>query len=160
MRRCNWDARSNTPSPGESPNNTIQGRGWVATATITGTRDGEVLGYELDGLADMGAYTQNFTVAIPFLGTFVGSGQYKFPTHWKIACVVTHTMTTDAYRSAGRPEAMYYLERIVDAYAREIGMDAAEVRLKNFIPESDFPNAIAPVGFQLDTRPTKPTSRP
>ena len=46
---------------------------------------------------------------------------------------------------------MYYLERIVDAYAREIGMDAAEVRLKNFIPESDFPNAIAPVGFQLDT---------
>lgn len=140
-----------TESRRESPYNTIQGRGWVATATITGTKDGEVLAFELDGLADMGAYTQNFTVAIPFLGTFVGSGQYKFPTHWKIGCVTTHTMTTDAYRGAGRPEAIYYLERILDAYAREIEMDLAEVKLKNFIPESDFPGAVAPIGFQFDT---------
>ena len=80
----------------ESPNSTIQGRGWVGTATVVGTRDGEVLGYELHGIADMGAYTQNFTVAIPFLGVFVGSGQYSFPTHMKIDCVTTHTMTTDA----------------------------------------------------------------
>ncbi|MGQ0847602.1 MAG: xanthine dehydrogenase family protein molybdopterin-binding subunit [Actinomycetota bacterium] len=140
-----------TESRRESPNNTIQGRGWVATATLTGTKDGEVLGFELDGLADMGAYTQNFTVAIPFLGTFVGSGQYKFPTHWKIACVVTHTMTTDAYRGAGRPEAIYYLERILDAYAREIGMDPGEVRLKNFLPSEAFPDAVAPIGFTMDT---------
>jgi carbon-monoxide dehydrogenase large subunit len=140
-----------TESRRESPNNTIQGRGWVATATITGTKDGEILGFELEGVADMGAYTQNFTVAIPFLGTFVGSGQYKFPTYWKIDCVTTHTMTTDAYRGAGRPEAIYYLERIVDAYAREIGMDPGEVRMKNFIPASDFPNAVAPIGFAMDT---------
>jgi carbon-monoxide dehydrogenase large subunit len=140
-----------TESRRESPNNTIQGRGWIATATITGTKDGEILGFELDGLADMGAYTQNFTVAIPFLGTFVGSGPYKFPTHWKIGCVVTHTMTTDAYRGAGRPEAMYYLERIVDAYAREIGMDPALVRIKNFIPSESFPNAVSPIGFTMDT---------
>lgn len=140
-----------TESRRESPNNTIQGRGWVATATITGTRDGEILGFELDGLADMGAYTQNFTVAIPFLGTFVGSGQYKFPTYWRIGCVATHTMTTDAYRGAGRPEAIYYLERIVDAYAREIGMDPAEVRMKNFIPTESFPNAVSPIGFAMDT---------
>jgi len=140
-----------TESRRESPNNTIQGRGWIATATITGTKDGEVLGFELDGLADMGAYTQNFTVAIPFLGTFVGSGQYKFPTHWKIGCVVTHTMTTDAYRGAGRPEAMYYLERIVDAYSREIGMDPALVRIKNFLPSESFPNAVSPIGFTMDT---------
>jgi carbon-monoxide dehydrogenase large subunit len=140
-----------TESRRESPNNTIQGRGWVATATITGTKEGEILGFELDGLADMGAYTMNFTVAIPFLGTFVGAGQYKFPTHWKIACVTTHTMTTDAYRGAGRPEAMYYLERIVDAYAREIGMDPAEVRIKNFIPADSFPNATSPIGFTHDT---------
>jgi aerobic carbon-monoxide dehydrogenase large subunit len=64
----------------EAPNSSIQGRGWVATATITGTRDGEVLAYELDGICDMGAYSQNFSVAIPFLGVFVASGQYKFPT--------------------------------------------------------------------------------
>ncbi|MGH8925856.1 MAG: xanthine dehydrogenase family protein molybdopterin-binding subunit [Acidimicrobiia bacterium] len=140
-----------TESRRESPNNTIQGRGWVATATITGTKGGEILGFELDGLADMGAYTMNFTVAIPFLGTFVGAGQYKFPTHWKIACVTTHTMTTDAYRGAGRPEAMYYLERIIDAYAREIGMDPAEIRIKNFIPADSFPNATSPIGFTHDT---------
>lgn len=135
----------------ESPNSTIQGRGWVATATITGTRDGEVLGYELHGVADMGAYTQNFTVAIPFLGVFVGSGQYKFPTHFKLDCVTTHTMTTDAYRGAGRPEAIYYLERILDEYAAAIGMDPADVRRKNYIPASDFPGAVAPIGFAIDT---------
>ncbi len=140
-----------TESRRESPNNTIQGRGWVATATITGTRDGEILGFELEGIADMGAYTQNFTVAIPFLGTFVGSGQYKFPTYWKMDCVTTHTMTTDAYRGAGRPEAIYYLERIIDAYAREISLDPAEVRKRNFIPKGDFPNAVAPIGFTMDT---------
>lgn len=140
-----------TESRRESPNNTIQGRGWVATATVTGTTDGEILGFELEGIADMGAYTQNFTVAIPFLGTFVGSGQYKFPTYWKIDCVTTHTMTTDAYRGAGRPEAIYYLERIIDAFAREIGMNPADVRKKNFIPKTDFPNAVAPIGFAMDT---------
>jgi carbon-monoxide dehydrogenase large subunit len=99
----------------------------------------------------MGAYTQNFTVAIPFLGLFVGSGQYKMPTYWKIDCVVTNTTTTDAYRGAGRPEAMYYLERIIDMYAREIGMDPADVRHKNFIPNEEFPAAVSPVGFAMDT---------
>jgi carbon-monoxide dehydrogenase large subunit len=135
----------------EAASNTIQGRGWVATASMTGTKDGEILGFELEGIADMGAYTQNLTVAIPFLGTFVGSGQYKMPTYWKIDCVTTHTMTTDAYRGAGRPEAIYYLERIIDHYARTIGMDPAEVRQKNFIPKSAFPGALAPIGFAMDT---------
>ncbi|HEX2155292.1 MAG TPA: xanthine dehydrogenase family protein molybdopterin-binding subunit [Acidimicrobiia bacterium] len=135
----------------ESPNSTIQGRGWVGTATVTGTRDGEVLGYELHALCDMGAYTQNFTVAIPFLGVFVGSGQYKFPIHMKLDCVTTHTMTTDAYRGAGRPEAIYYLERILDEYAAAIGMDPADVRRRNYIPASEFPGATAPVGFAVDT---------
>ncbi|HJR92618.1 MAG TPA: molybdopterin cofactor-binding domain-containing protein [Acidimicrobiia bacterium] len=135
----------------ESPYSTIQGRGWVATASITGTRDGEVLGYELHGICDMGAYTQNFTVAIPFLGVFVGSGQYKFPTHMKLDCVTTHTMTTDAYRGAGRPEAIYYLERILDEYAAAIGKDPADVHRMNYIPTADFPAAVAPIGFTIDT---------
>ena len=135
----------------EAANSTIQGRGWVATATLTGDRSGDILGFELEGVADMGAYSQNFTVAIPFLGLFVGSGQYKFPTYWKMDCVTTHTMTTDAYRGAGRPEAAYYLERIIDMYAREIGMDPAEVRRRNFIPASEFPGAVSPMGFAMDT---------
>lgn len=135
----------------ESPNSTIQGRGWAGTATITGTRDGEVLGYELHALCDMGAYTQNFTLAIPFLGVFVGSGQYGFPIHMKLDCITTHTMTTDAYRGAGRPEAIYYLERILDEYAAAIGMDPAEVRRKNYISSDEFPAAMSPVGFAMDT---------
>ncbi len=134
----------------EAPGSTIQGRGWLATATVTGTKDGEILGYELDALADMGAYEQNFTAAIPFLGLFVGSGQYKFPTHWKAKCVFTNTMTTDAYRGAGRPEAAYYLERVIDAFAREIGVDPIEVRKKNFIEK--FEDAVvSPIGFAIDT---------
>lgn len=135
----------------EAAVSTIQGRGWIGTATITGTRDGEVLAYELDAICDMGAYTQNFTVAIPFLGVFVASGQYKFPTRVKLDCVTTHAQTTDAYRGAGRPEAIYYIERIVDAFAREIGMDSAEVRMKNFIPADAFPAAMSPAGFAIDT---------
>ncbi|HIE21597.1 MAG TPA: xanthine dehydrogenase family protein molybdopterin-binding subunit [Acidimicrobiia bacterium] len=134
----------------EAAFSSIQGRGWVGTATITGTKDGEILGYELDAIADMGAYEQNFTAAIPFLGLFVGSGQYKFPTHWKATCVFTNTMTTDAYRGAGRPEAAYYLERSIDAYAREIGVDPVEVRKKNFIEKFDEA-VISPIGFAIDT---------
>ena len=134
----------------EAPGSSIHGRGWEATATITGTEDGEILGYELDAIADMGAYEQNFTAAIPFLGLFVGSGQYKFPTHWKATCVFTNTMTTDAYRGAGRPEAAYYLERVIDAYAREIGVDPVEVRKRNFIDRFDEA-VVSPIGFAIDT---------
>ncbi|MPZ53768.1 MAG: molybdopterin-dependent oxidoreductase [Acidimicrobiia bacterium] len=135
----------------EAAVSTIHGRAWLGMATIVGTEDGEVLGYELDAICDMGAYSQNFTVAIPFLGMFVGSGQYKFPTSMVLNLVTTNTMTTDAYRGAGRPEAIYYLERILDHYARQIGMDPADVRRKNFIPAEDFPGAMAPIGFAMDT---------
>ncbi len=134
----------------EAAGSTIHGRGWVGTATLVGTKDGEFLGYKLDALADMGAYTQNFTVAIPLLGLWIGSGQYKMPISWTVACVVTNTMTTDAYRGAGRPEAIYYLERIIDAYAHEIGMDPFEVRKKNFWQPDEFPATMG-CGFALDS---------
>jgi carbon-monoxide dehydrogenase large subunit len=134
----------------EAAGSSTHGRGWVGTATITGTKDGEILGYELDAIADMGAYEQNLTAAIPFLALFVGSGQYKFSTHWKATCVFTHTMTTDALRGAGRPEAAYYLERVIDAYAREIGVDPVDVRKKNFIEKFDEA-VVSPIGFAIDT---------
>ena len=134
----------------ESALATIHGRGWIGTATVTGTRDGEILGFELDAIADMGAYSQNFTVAIPVLGLYVASGQYNIPLAWQISCVVTNTQTTDAYRGAGRPEAAYYLERMVDAYAREIGMDPADVRKKNFWKKEEFP-ATTPIGLTMDS---------
>jgi carbon-monoxide dehydrogenase large subunit len=134
----------------EAAGSTIHGRGWIGTATLVGTKDGEFLGYKLDAIADMGAYSQNFTVAIPLLGLWIASGQYKMPIGWKVACVVTNTMTTDAYRGAGRPEAIYYLERVIDAYAREIGMDPLEVRKKNFWQPEEFPAAMG-CGFALDS---------
>ncbi len=134
----------------EAAGSTIHGRGWVGTATMVGTKDGEFLGYKLDAIADMGAYTQNFTVAIPLLGLWIASGQYKMPVSWTVACAVTNTMTTDAYRGAGRPEAIYYLERVIDAYAREIGMDPLEVRKKNFWQPDEFPAQMG-CGFSLDS---------
>ena len=134
----------------EAVGSTIHGRGWIGTATLVGTKEGEFLGYKLDAIADMGAYTQNFTVAIPLLGLWIASGQYKMPVGWKVDCVVTHTMTTDAYRGAGRPEAIYYLERIIDAFAHEIGMDPFEVRKKNFWQPDEFP-AVMGCGFALDS---------
>ncbi len=134
----------------EAAVSTIHGRGWVATATITGTRDGEILGYELRALADMGAYTQNFTVAIPLLGLWVSAGQYDIPAYFEASCVVTNTQTTDAYRGAGRPEALYYIERMVDVFAREIGMDPADVRRKNFWKNDQFP-AVNNTGLAIDS---------
>jgi len=134
----------------EAGYSTIQGRGWIGTATITGTKDGEILGYELDAIADMGAYTQNFTVAIPVLGLYVAQGQYNIPLAWNVACVNTNTQTTDAYRGAGRPEAIYYVERIIDMYATEIGMDPADVRKKNFFKKEDFPATTA-IGLTMDS---------
>ena len=134
----------------EAAGATIHGRGWVGTATLVGTKEGEFLGYKLDAIADMGAYTQNFTVAIPLLGLWIASGQYKMPVGWKVDCVTTHTMTTDAYRGAGRPEAIFYLERIIDAFAHEIGMDPFEVRKKNFWQPDEFP-AVMGCGFALDS---------
>jgi carbon-monoxide dehydrogenase large subunit len=134
----------------EAASATIHGRDWVGTATITGTRDGDIFGFELDALANMGAYTQNFTVAIPLLGLWVGSGQYDIKLDWSVGCVVTNTQTTDAYRGAGRPEALYYLERIIDMYAREIGMDPAEVRRKNYLKKEDMPAAV-PSGLSIDS---------
>lgn len=128
----------------------IQGRGWIGTATITGTKEGEILGYELEAICDMGAYTQNFTVAIPLLGLFVAQGQYDIPTSYKLHCVVTNTPTTDAYRGAGRPEAAYYLERIIDVFAREIGMDPADVRKKNYFTADQFPVTTG-VGLTMDS---------
>jgi carbon-monoxide dehydrogenase large subunit len=134
----------------EAAGATIHGRGWIGTATLVGTKDGQFLGYKLEAIADMGAYSQNFTVAIPLLGLWVASGQYKMPVSWTVDCVVTNTMTTDAYRGAGRPEAIYYLERIIDAYAREIGMDPFEVRRKNFWGKDEFPATMG-CGFSLDS---------
>jgi carbon-monoxide dehydrogenase large subunit len=114
---------------------TIHGRGVIHDCTLAGTPDGKILGLRFVELADMGAYYQLLTPGIPELGGWVYMGPYDPETYWyEFTGVLTNATPTDAYRGAGRPEATYVLERLVDAYARRIGMDPAEVRRKNLVP--------------------------
>ena len=112
---------------------TIHGRGVMHDCTLAGTDDGTILGLKFVELADMGAYFQLLTPGIPELGGWVYMGPYKPEAYWyEFRGIVTNATPTDAYRGAGRPEATFVLERLVDAYARRIGKDPAEVRRMNF----------------------------
>ena len=115
---------------------TIHGRGVIHDCTLAGTADGKILGLRFVELADMGAYYQLLTPGIPELGGWVYMGPYDPTAYWyEFTGVVTNATPTDAYRGAGRPEATFVVERLVDAYARRIGMDPAEVRRKNLVPK-------------------------
>ena len=117
---------------------TIHGRGVTHDCTLAGTPDGKILGLKFVEVADLGAYYQLLTPGIPELGGWVYMGPYNPEAYWfEFRGVLTNTTPTDAYRGAGRPEATYVLERLVDAYARQIGKDPAEVRRMNFHPPFD-----------------------
>ena len=117
---------------------TIHGRGVTHDCTLAGTEDGMILGLKFVELADMGAYFQLLTPGIPELGAWVYMGPYKPEAYWyEFRGIVTNCTPTDAYRGAGRPEATYVLERLVDAFARKIGKDPADVRRMNFHPPFD-----------------------
>jgi carbon-monoxide dehydrogenase large subunit len=136
---------------------TIHGRGVLHDCTLAGTDDGDILGMRFTELADMGAYFQLLTPGIPELGGWVYMGPYDTKAYWyEFKGVMTNATPTDAYRGAGRPEATFVIERLVDAYARRIGMDPAEVRRKNFLPPSAeaFPSVM---GLQIDSANYEPT---
>jgi carbon-monoxide dehydrogenase large subunit len=130
---------------------TIHGRGVTHDCTLAGTEDGKILGLKFVELADMGAYYQLLTPGIPELGGWVYMGPYDPQAYWyEFRGVVTNCTPTDAYRGAGRPEATYVLERLVDAYARRIGKDPAEVRRMNLkAPFSEATPAIC--GLNVDS---------
>jgi aerobic carbon-monoxide dehydrogenase large subunit len=114
---------------------TIHGRGVIHDCTIAGTEDGKILGVKFVEIADMGAYFQLLTPGIPELGAWVYMGPYAPEAyHYEFRGVLTNRTPTDAYRGAGRPEATYVLERIVDAFARRVGKDPADVRRMNLHP--------------------------
>jgi aerobic carbon-monoxide dehydrogenase large subunit len=119
---------------------TIHGRDLIQDAEITAMRDGTVLGLKVDLIANMGAYLQLLTPCIPLLGRYMYPGVYKFKAH-DLSCtgVFTNKTPTDAYRGAGRPEATYVIERIMDELANELGMDPLELRRKNWINKDEFP---------------------
>src|SRR5207342_3175600 len=95
---------------------------------------------DVDLLADMGAYLRLVTSGIPILGAFMFNSIYKFPAY-RFACtnVFTSKTPTDAYRGAGRPEATFAIERIMDELAAELGMDPLEIRERNWIKHEEFP---------------------
>ncbi len=114
---------------------TIHGRGVTHDCTIAGTADGKILGMKFVEIADLGAYYQLLTPGIPELGGWVYMGAYDPQAYWfEFTGILTNATPTDAYRGAGRPEATYVVERVVDAFARKIGKDPAEVRKMNLVP--------------------------
>ena len=125
------------------------GRDHLTTAHLAMDRDGKFLGFKVDTTANLGAYLSTFSSCVPtILYATLLAGQYATP---KIVCTVTSVFTNtspvDAYRGAGRPEATYTVERMVETAARELGIDPGELRRRNFI--RTFPYA-TPVGLTYD----------
>lgn len=119
---------------------TIQGRGQIQHIELAADVEGRIKAVRVRLLADMGAYLQLVTPGIPLLGAFLYSGVYDVPAYsFSCTSVFTSKTPTDAYRGAGRPEATYAIERAVDALARKVGLDPAEIRRRNFIPPDRFP---------------------
>jgi carbon-monoxide dehydrogenase large subunit len=112
---------------------TIHGRGQVGNVKVAFTSEGKILGIHYDVLADLGAYHQLLTTAMPAITGLMLSGSYAIPhITIQVKGVFTSRMSTDAYRGAGRPEATFVVERVADLVAAELEMDPVELRRRNF----------------------------
>ena len=130
---------------------THHGRDQIQDIEIAATKDGRLLGLNVELIANMGAYLQIITPGIPLLGMFMYPAIYKMDAYdFKCTGVFTNTTPTDAYRGAGRPEATYAIERIMDELAAELGMDPLELREKNWIQHEEFPFTTV-AGLTYDT---------
>jgi carbon-monoxide dehydrogenase large subunit len=129
-----------TESRSESMMSAHHGRDQIQDITLTLTNDGRFTGLDVHLLADMGAYLRLVTPGVPVLGALMFNAIYKIPAY-RFVCegVFTTKTPTDAYRGAGRPEATFAIERIVDEAAAELGMDPMELRRKNWITHEEFP---------------------
>jgi aerobic carbon-monoxide dehydrogenase large subunit len=117
-----------------------QGRDNATTARMALAADGKFLGMDVDLIGDMGAYLSTFGPYIPHGGAGMLPGLYDIQAfHCRVRTVFTNTVPVDAYRGAGRPEAAYVVERLVDAAARKLGMTADAIRRKNFIAPRAMP---------------------
>ena len=117
------------------------GRDHRTRAELAIDDDGKILGLRVDTYAAMGAYVSTFAPAVPtWLHGTLMSGQYDIPAiHVHVVATFTTTAPVDAYRGAGRPEATYVVERLMDLGAAEAGLDPAEFRRRNFVPPDAFP---------------------
>jgi carbon-monoxide dehydrogenase large subunit len=128
-----------------------QGRDNITTAKLALDEKGKFLALEVDTVADMGAYLSTYAPYIPYIGAAMLPGVYDIPVCFiRVRAAYTNTVPVDAYRGAGRPEASYVIERLVDAAAREIGVEPVALRRKNFIRPSAMPYE-TPTGKVYDT---------
>jgi carbon-monoxide dehydrogenase large subunit len=125
------------------------GRDHVTTAKMGFDSSGKIVGFKVDTLANLGAYMSLFSSSVPtYLYAPLLSGQYNIDNiHCNVRAYYSNTVPVDAYRGAGRPEATYLVERMMETAAREMGMDPAELRRRNFI--QSFPHA-TPVLMEYD----------
>ncbi|HEY0782262.1 MAG TPA: xanthine dehydrogenase family protein molybdopterin-binding subunit, partial [Thermoanaerobaculia bacterium] len=128
------------------------GRDHASHAELALSADGKFLGLRVRTLANLGAYLSTFSTAVPtYLYATLLSGPYDIPAIYaEVKAIFTNTVPVDAVRGAGRPEASYLLERLVDKAARETGIDRVAIRRKNFIRKDQFPYQTA-VALQYDT---------
>jgi len=128
----------------ENAASTIHGRDQIGDYEVAVKNDGSILGIRSRTIADLGSYNQLLTPMIPTLTGLVLTGCYRIPAvKIDIVGVYTNKMSTDAYRGAGRPEATYLIERLMDVIANELKIDRLDLRLKHFPAPTEFPFAQA-----------------
>ncbi len=140
-----------TETRSESLQTGHHGRDQWQKLTLAAEKDGTVTALKVDLLADLGAYVAIVGGGVPVLGAFMFNAIYKFPAYrWAVQTVLTNKTWTDAYRGAGRPEATYAIERLMDELAVEVGVDPLAIREKNWIKHEEFPfDTVA--GLQYDS---------
>jgi len=127
------------------------GRDNISTARLAIDEKGRFLALELDIIADMGAYLSCYAPYIPWLGVGMATGAYDIPAaHIRLRAAYTNTVPVDAYRGAGRPEASYLIERVVDAAAHDLDMAPDVLRRKNLIKPKALPYT-TPTGKVYDS---------
>ena len=141
-----------TADRSESFMSDAHGRDHVSTAEMALDADGKFLALRVNTLCNMGAYLSTFGPAVPtYLYATLLAGVYTTPAIYaEVKAVFTNTVPVDAYRGAGRPEAAFLLERLVDVIAHDTGLDRVELRRRNFIPREAFPYQ-TPVALQYDS---------
>jgi aerobic carbon-monoxide dehydrogenase large subunit len=129
-----------TETRSESLVSAHHGRDQWQKLTLAAEKDGTVTGFKVELTADLGAYVALVGGGVPVLGAFMFNAIYKFPAY-RFTCqtVLTNKTWTDAYRGAGRPEATFGIERMMDELAAEVGVDPLEIREQNWIKHDEFP---------------------
>ncbi len=129
-----------TETRSESLMTNHHGRAQVQHLTLSAEKDGTVTGLKVHLDADLGSYVALLGGGTPVLGAFMFNGIYKFPAYqFNVQTVFTNRPWTDAYRGAGRPEATYAIERVMDDLAAHLGVDPLAIREKNWIKNTEFP---------------------